>query len=70
MIYDNFEIVASPCITRTRCPKCLNDTIELDDGWFSQCWWCKKCEKLFTLKMVEMIKYNEEEVDKQLKSKV
>lgn len=70
MIYDNFKIIASPAFTDVSCPKGHGDMIELDDGWFKQCWYCRTCKYPYTLKLVKMQKVNKENLTKLLSEKL
>lgn len=54
MKFDNFEINASPFFNDVYCPKHRNKMIELPNGWFSSCWYCKECDYPYTLEMRKM----------------
>jgi len=69
MIYKDFKILASPHFADVRCPKCRNDMVELDNGWFEVCWYCKHCEYPYTLKLVKMKNVNIENLNKALEKK-
>lgn len=69
MKFDNFEIHASPNFLNVRCPKHHNNMVELDNGWFSKCWYCKECKYPYVLELRKMLKVNEENLAKVLKEK-
>ncbi len=69
MIFDSFELHASPFFSRVLCPKHRNEMIELDNGWFSKCWYCKQCEYPYELKFLKMKKVNKENLKKALEEK-
>ena len=69
MTLDNIEIHASPNFSRATCPKDRSDMVELDNGWFSVCWYCKKCKYPYFLKMTKMPEVNKENLAKVLKEK-
>ena len=66
MIYDNFEIHAQPFFSKVRCPKHGNDMVELDNGWFKKCWYCKDCKYPYDLVMRKMANVNKENLNKLL----
>ena len=65
----NFEIHASPNFQRVICPKHGVYMVELDNGWFSLCWYCKECKYPYELELRKMVKVNQENLDKILKEK-
>lgn len=54
MQFKNFELQASPHITRATCTKCRSDLIEVDNGWFSIALFCPKCENVYVLKLIKV----------------
>lgn len=69
MILDHVELSASPFFSRSNCPKCRKDTVEIPNGWFSVCWYCKNCDAVYELKMTKVRTVNRENVAKLLKEK-
>ena len=69
MILDHVELNASPYFHRASCPKDGSDMVELPNGWFEVCWYCKKCEYPYKLKMVKMANVNKENLEQILKEK-
>jgi len=51
------------------CPKHGNDMIELDNGWFDKCWYCKECKYPYQLELRKMAKVNKENLAKVLLEK-
>lgn len=66
MIFDDFEIHANPFFSKALCPKHHDEMVELDNGWFSKCWYCKKCGYPYSLKFIKMAKVNKENLEKAL----
>ena len=66
MKFDNFEIFASPFLVGVTCPKDRSDMIELQNGFFSTVWYCKKCDAPYQLKMVKMRKWNNDVLKEKL----
>lgn len=62
-----FELRAEPKFYEVVCPKHRIDMIELDNGWFSTCWYCKKCGYPYELEMRKILKVNKENLAKLLK---
>ncbi len=56
MQFKNFELQASPHITRATCTdfKCGRDLIEVDNGWSSVALFCPKCENVYVLKLIKV----------------
>jgi len=54
MIFDDFEIHASPFLTNAYCKKCRNKLVEIMNGWFSRAMFCPKCKIVYTVKLVKM----------------
>jgi len=61
------ELYASPFFSRMVCPKHGDDMIELENGWLSICWYCKKCKYPYELEMRKMSNVNKEVLKKALK---
>ena len=66
MLLDNVKLHATPFFAEATCPKDRSDMIKLDNGWFSVCWYCKKCKYPYELKMTKMRNVNQENLDKLL----
>jgi DNA-directed RNA polymerase subunit M/transcription elongation factor TFIIS len=66
MKLDNVDLHASPFFTNATCPKDRSDMIEIKNGWYSVCWYCKKCEYPYELEMRKMRNVNQENLDKLL----
>lgn len=66
MIGKNFEIRAEPRFDKVRCPKHGNDMVELENGWFGLCWYCKECKFPYELELRKMRKVNKENLKKVL----
>lgn len=66
MIGKHFEIHADPYFSNVRCPKHGNDMVQLDNGWFSYCWYCKECKFPYELKLTKMRKVNKANLEKAL----
>jgi len=66
MKLDHVEVTALPMFSRAYCPKCKNTMAELQNGWFSVCWYCEKCRVPYQLKMTKMRKYSQANLDKAL----
>ena len=60
MIGKNFLINSVPVFQDVYCPKDGSSLIELDNGWFSTCWYCEKCKYPYELEMRKMLKVNQE----------
>lgn len=58
MKFAGVEIRAEPNFEAT-CPKCHSKMLELDNGWFSICWYCETCEVPYELTVRKMRKVNE-----------
>ncbi len=69
MVLDHVKVRAAPHFVEATCPKCRADMIELQNGWFSVCWYCQKCEIPFELEMRKMRKVNWENLNKFLVEK-
>lgn len=54
MRFDDFEIQASPFITRAYCKKCGNDLVEVSNGWFSRAMFCPKCKIVYAIKLIKI----------------
>jgi hypothetical protein len=54
MIFDSFEIHASPYICKAYCKTCLNSLVEISNGWLSRAMYCPKCENVYVLKLVKV----------------
>lgn len=66
MQLDNVELSANPYFHSASCPKDRSDMIILDNGWFSKCFYCKKCGYPYQLVMQKMRNVNQENLKKVL----
>jgi hypothetical protein len=66
MKLDNVDVSAYPSFQSAICPKHHCDMIQLDNGWFSICWYCEKCGFPYFLKMMKMRAVNKENLAKVL----
>jgi hypothetical protein len=62
------DIRATPWFEAT-CPKGHGRMVELDNGWFSVCWYCPTCEFPYELQMRKMPNVQWENLAKQLDEK-
>ena len=66
MILDNVRLRAEPYFLEATCPKHKCDMVKLDNGWFSVCWYCPKCDYPYELKMTKMRNVKRENLEKAL----
>lgn len=60
------DVRAVPVFDNAKCPKGHGDMIQLDNGWFRVCWYCKRCGYPYELVMRKMENVNEEALAKVL----
>ncbi|MFX0212226.1 MAG: hypothetical protein ACFFDT_40005 [Candidatus Hodarchaeota archaeon] len=56
MQFENFEIAASPFITKAYCRDCHESLVQVSNGWFSKAMFCPKCENVYVVKLVKVQK--------------
>jgi len=54
MIFDDFEIHASPFMTNAYCKVCRGSLVEVSNGWFSSAMFCPKCKIAYTVKLIKV----------------
>ena len=52
MKFGKFRIIALPHIIDAYC-KCGKELREVDNGWFSIALYCPKCERVYTIKLIQ-----------------
>jgi len=53
MIFEKFKIIAVPKFIDAYC-NCGKDLKVIDDGWFSEAFFCPKCHSVYKLKLIKM----------------
>lgn len=48
------SVRATPLFEGATCPKGHGDMVQLDNGWFKVCWYCKTCGFPYELHMRKM----------------
>ena len=56
MIFDNFEIHATPFLSYFYCPKCKNSAEQISSISFTSVFFCPKCEDVYTIKAIQIPK--------------
>jgi len=66
MELDNVKVRAQIYFEDASCPKGHGSMLQLDNGWFSVCWYCKTCKYPYQLTMRKMEHVNQENLEKAL----
>ena len=53
MKFNNFELTAIPNLSNAYC-QCGYTLVEVSNGLLSRAWYCRKCEYVYTLKLVKV----------------